>query len=925
MRRPAPEHFDAFISYSQALSGELATQLQRWLERFATPWYRPRTQRIFRDYTNLSSTHDLTGAIYDALAISRFLVILASPAAAQSKWVNNEVTWWRENRPAEQVIVVLTAGELRWDDEANDWHWDETTPLPPAARGMFTSQPLWTDLSSIGDARELDRSNPVLLNSVAQIAARLRNTELDQLVGEHIRLRRRTRNTIRAVVATLTILLLATLAATWVAVDQRDSAVEAARIAVSRQLLAESSSLQLLQPGLARQLMAAAYRMAPNDQTYGALLQSPAMPGMLQRDEDVSAVAYTADGRTLAVADGDSISLIDTTDDATVSVLAGFGLGVSDIGFDRSGRRLVGTGRDGTIRVWDLADRENPRLVGSTSVDGSIDQLALNADGTRLATVERGQTWRLWDVSDAAPPTVLATLRGPGTTGSPVIALTDDGALLATTDEETGILLYSLASPRSPKLAATLTGHTGVVETLDFSPGGAVLASGGADDTVRLWGTSNPGKPRPLPALVGHAGKVGVVAFNRDGSRLASADWTGSARIWDTSDPVRPPLVAELAGHREFVNDAAFSPDSRVLATASSDDTVRLWYAQRPGASMPRAEVSAGASHVFALDPRAPRLLAGSALRMWNIAGSTVPEPTRPLVPTRPGPDAAAWSPDGRLLASDADAEGVRFWDTENADDVRPAGRLPISSGTVDALVFSPRDRTLAVAGADAGVFLSDVTDPRRPGPPRTVPVQQPVAGGDLAISGDGNRLAVTTPEGFELWNIADWRERTPSRVAAVTDVGRVDAVAFAPGTTRLATAGEDGQIRIWDHGSDTWRQVNSISGHRGAVSALTYLPDGRTLASGGEDQTVRLWRTPPDGDPASVATFSGHATSVWGLAAAADGSILVSADQNGYAFVWQLDPETLLSDLCRHSGPSITADQWRVYVGEADFRPPCV
>lgn len=103
-------HYDAFISYSSALHGALATSLQHWLERFATPWYRPRSLRISRDYTSLSASHDLRGALETALSRSSWLILLASPEAALSKWVERELAWWRANRPASRVCIVLTSG-----------------------------------------------------------------------------------------------------------------------------------------------------------------------------------------------------------------------------------------------------------------------------------------------------------------------------------------------------------------------------------------------------------------------------------------------------------------------------------------------------------------------------------------------------------------------------------------------------------------------------------------------------------------------------------------------------------------------------------------------------------------------------------------------------------------------------------------------
>ena len=97
---PAPStgatSYDAFVSYSHAADGRLAPALQAGLQSLAKPWYRRRALRVFRDKSSLSASPELWPAIEGALSQAGHFVLVASPEAAASRWVDQEVRWWRE-------------------------------------------------------------------------------------------------------------------------------------------------------------------------------------------------------------------------------------------------------------------------------------------------------------------------------------------------------------------------------------------------------------------------------------------------------------------------------------------------------------------------------------------------------------------------------------------------------------------------------------------------------------------------------------------------------------------------------------------------------------------------------------------------------------------------------------------------------------
>src|SRR5262245_4897651 len=139
--------YDAFVSYSHAKDKPIAAALQSAVQRLGKPWYRRRALRVFRDDTSLSATPSLWPTIEQALGQSRYLILLASPEAAASPWVNKEVAHWLEHKSADALLIALTDGALAWDTAGGDFVPRDGAPLPlPSALAQrFASEPKWVD------------------------------------------------------------------------------------------------------------------------------------------------------------------------------------------------------------------------------------------------------------------------------------------------------------------------------------------------------------------------------------------------------------------------------------------------------------------------------------------------------------------------------------------------------------------------------------------------------------------------------------------------------------------------------------------------------------------------------------------------------------------------------------------------------------
>lgn len=221
--------YDAFVSYSHAKDKPVAAALQSVMQRLGKPWYRRRALRVFRDDTSLSATPSLWPSIEQALGYSRYLVLLASPEAAASPWVNKEVAYWLDHKSADTLLIALTDGELAWDNAAGDFVWREDMPLPPALTGRFASEPKWIDLRAYRDGA--DARDARFIEAGADFAAAIHGMPKEDLLSQEVRQQRRALRLAWSAASSL--LILAGLAGwQWkVAIDNERAATEQQRIA----------------------------------------------------------------------------------------------------------------------------------------------------------------------------------------------------------------------------------------------------------------------------------------------------------------------------------------------------------------------------------------------------------------------------------------------------------------------------------------------------------------------------------------------------------------------------------------------------------------------------------------------------------------------------------------------------------------------
>ena len=321
--------------------------------------------------------------------------------------------------------------------------------------------------------------------------------------------------------------------------------------------------------------------------------------------------------------------------------------------------------------------------------------------------------------------------------------------------------------------------------------------------------------------------------------------------------------------------------------------------------------------------------LAESVQRLRSILGATGGMPLRTAGETT----ALAVSSDERWVAAGDDAGTIQLWDLQNLD--TPPHLLKGHEGPVFDLAFgtngSTEDATLYSAGADgtlrswmwptgtaaegtpaAGADAQTVQQEVITGAVSTVPGERQSPLYTLAVSPDGSRLAAAGEDGA----VALWQTGAVQADALSLQghTGAVNTLAFSPDGRQLASAGNDGTVRVWS--SQDGQQLADLTAGESStlanfINLVVFSPDGKWLADGSSDGSVRLWRLSEGAGvgqaQASPAVTSipllGHAAAVNALAFSPDGSWLASGDDGGEVRLWNVEQPDGSSLLGRHTG----------------------
>ncbi|SEQ15530.1 WD40 repeat [Solimonas aquatica] len=938
----------AFISYHHRDRRE-AQWLHRYLERYRVPRHllgRPlhdiqvpaRLAPVFRDRDELPSSVDLGGVVQQALHQSRYLIVLCSPGAAQSRWVNEEVRSFKRLGRERNILC------LRLDSAGGQ------QVFPPALLERYDEQgevcgrapePLAADLKA--DTRD---------GAALKLIAGMLDIGYDELRRRERR--RRIRNHLLA--GALGLCAAASLFSAWHWQQaEKQEALRTQALQARIEMLYRNGREELLAHNEAR---AAAYL----GEAYRLGLDTPALRFMLAR------AMAAVDPQQLRIRTGVPVWLADVNADLTRAIAIGidvhlrgyllaqpqqpiFDLPLGDVdrffgAFGLGGRVfwLESLGRQGhEMRLFDA--RDGRLLLREKMNDESLDDSDYGVSPNPLSDDER-------EVVLLGPDRALHY----GAIGASLQRLAGDystarycgGRGLVTAAQDGRIELRDPRRAGVPVLRR-FQGLPGRAVVLDCSRDGRLLAAATHDGAVRIWDVD----AATLLMSSGHNAIISDLHFSADGQRLMTAT-RAQVSIWQSRggallyaerflDPAGNPAVMNPEGsmlarigegrlsvvdtdsgaslysldaHLGGVNAFNFAPDGQHAVSGGNDGTLVIWRLPQAAQQQYRDGTHQAPPLAFASDGR--YFVGGSQGGLYDAQGRRQPGFGAGATPAL----RAALSKDGRQLAL-ADESGAlqlhslpddRLLDRYAgvaakvvnlgfdhsgaylAQAIKEGGIRVLELGThrqrhqlatdfSRAFAFSPRQAEFAYGSGDTLYLQPTAAD--APRWRRQLAIAPATTISAVVFSDDGSRLLVLAERRWAfVIDVASGRllQRLDHPAAVHFSMG-----AFSRDGDKIAIADAGKTMLLWHLPS---RRYLTLSGHNAAVHTVAFSPDGSLLLSAADDGRLRIWDS-QDGE--LLYSFNAHAGSILPFAAgfAPDGRLAYTTGSDGATRLWPMSGET--------------------------------
>jgi len=302
-----------------------------------------------------------------------------------------------------------------------------------------------------------------------------------------------------------------------------------------------------------------------------ARLAAPVIPDIKPRSPvkpQIGALAYSQDGKLLALGTYKEVRLVDPAGNTTIATLAGHAEAIRALAFSPDGKLLAAAGglpaRSGELKIWDVAARKELHTIKGHS--DCIYAVAFAPDGRSVATSSYDKLIKLWSVETGRE---IRTFKDH-IDAIYALAFTPDGKRLISGAADRTVKVWDVATGER---LFTMSEPQDGLNSIAIDPAGKFVAAGGLDKTIRIWALGDKGATL-VNSLIAHEDAILKLAYSPDGKLLASSAADKTVKVFSAADLSE---IKTFANQPDWVMAVQFSPDGKAIAAGRYDGSLEIY------------------------------------------------------------------------------------------------------------------------------------------------------------------------------------------------------------------------------------------------------------------------------------------------------------------------------------------------------------
>jgi len=475
-------------------------------------------------------------------------------------------------------------------------------------------------------------------------------------------------------------------------------------------------------------------------------------------------------------------------------------------------------------------------------------------------------------------------------------------------------LIPALVFSQTPELVLPL-GHSGKVNSINYSPDGKYIVTASEDKTVKIWVVQSG---KLLYNLEGHTDDVYNAVFSPDGKIVNSVSRDKTIKTWDAKSGKI--LHSSVCPQRSFLK-AVFSPDGKKIATVSYEEAeIKIWNFEKDEWKLIQ-KMAGHPERVFSMIYSADGNMLVSAsgdntAKIWDVKSGK-------LICTLSGHKYevtnAIFSPDEKTILTASEDKTAKIWDAKNGNLLHT---LEGHADRISAVSFSPDGKMVVTAATpdsivkiwdvESGKLLHNITT-------------HCTWINSATFSANGSRILISFGMGYSvMYDVQSEKE--------VFEIDGSSPAAFSPDGKNITTSSNgsvgmsssiiDGIPKIWD--AQNGNLLHRLKGHTYYIMSAAFSADGKTLLTQSYDNTVKVWdfrngkllhslsghkyylkssSFSPDGK--SIITYDGMTAKIWNVQ---NGNLLFTLEENSKGFIsatFSTDSKSIVM-ICKEGPPKL-------------------